>query len=80
VNHSEHSGLRVSVIALLVLGVTGAHWWMPQGQDWFHAVHIFLRKLYLLPVILTAIWFDLRTALLTAGLITLVYVPHVVWQ
>jgi len=38
------AGLRGTMVALLVLSVTVAHWWMPQGQDSFHAVHIALRK------------------------------------
>ncbi|MFQ5495242.1 MAG: hypothetical protein ACE5EX_07650, partial [Phycisphaerae bacterium] len=71
---------RGTIIALLVVAVTGAHWWTPQGHDYLHAIHISLRKLYLLPVVLAAIWFDLRAALLTAGAVTLLYTPHVIWQ
>ncbi len=72
--------LRGAVVALFVVAVTGAHWWTPQGQDYLHAIHIPLRKLYILPVVLAAIWFDLRAALLTAGAVTLLYTPHVIWQ
>ena len=50
------------------------------GEAYLHAIHISLRKLYLLPVVLAAIWFDLRAALLTAGAVTLLYAPHVIWQ
>jgi putative nucleotidyltransferase with HDIG domain len=67
-------------VALLAVAVTAAHSWTPQGQDFLYAIHISLRKLYLLPVVLAAIWFDLRAAMLTAGAVTLLYVPHVVWQ
>ena len=72
--------LRGTVVALLVVAVTAAHGLTPQGQDFLHAIHISLRKLYLLPVVLAAIWFDLRAALLTAGAVTLLYAPHVILQ
>jgi len=75
-----YARLRGPVVVLLVVAVTSAHWWTPQGQDYLHAIHISLRKLYVLPVVLAAIWFDLRAALLTAGAITLLYTPHVIWQ
>jgi len=42
--------------------------------------HILLRKSFLVPVILGAIWFDLRGALLTAAGVTVVFVPHVILQ
>ncbi len=77
---AKYSRLRGMVVALLVLAVTGAHWWTPQGQEYLHAIHISLRKLYLVPVVLAAIWFDFRAALLTAGAVTVLYAPHVIWQ
>ncbi|RJP39946.1 MAG: HD domain-containing protein [Phycisphaerales bacterium] len=76
----RHSRLRHAVVAMLVLAVTAAHWWTPQGEVSLHAVHILLRKLYLLPVVLAAIWFGLRAALLTAAVITILYAPHVILQ
>jgi putative nucleotidyltransferase with HDIG domain len=80
VEDTKHPILRGSIVVLLVVAVTGAHWWTPQGQDYLHAIHISLRKLYLVPLVLAAIWFNLRAALLTAGVITLLYVPHVLLQ
>ncbi len=77
---SIHGRLRASLVVLLIVAVTAAHWWTPQGQDYLLAIHISLRKLYLLPVVLAAIWFNLRAALLTAGAVTLLYAPHVIWQ
>lgn len=77
---SVNSRFRGTVVALLVVAVTAAHWWTPQGQDYLHAIHISLRKLYLFPVVLAAIWFDLRAALLTAAAATVLYTPHVIWQ
>jgi len=77
---TAHARLRGAVVALLVVAVTSAHWWTPQGQDYLHAIHISLRKLYVVPVVLAAIWFNMRAALLTAGAVTLLYAPHVILQ
>lgn len=75
-----HSSLRGAIVVLLVVAVTSAHWWTPVGHDYLHVAHITLRKLYILPVVLAAIWFDLRAALLTAGVVTLFYTPHIILQ
>ncbi len=72
--------LRVVTIVVLVVSVTGAHWSTPMGEEYLHIIHILLRKLYLVPVVLTAIWFNLRAAMLTAGVISLLYTPHIIWQ
>lgn len=71
---------HVAAIACLVLVVTGAHWWTPRGGDYLHVTHVVLRKLYVLPVVLAAVWFNLRGAILAAGIVTALYVPHVVLQ
>jgi len=71
---------RITAIVALILAVSGAHYWTPRGHDWWHVVHMALGKLYVLPVVLTAIWFGLRGALAAALGITLVYVPHIVVQ
>ena len=62
VEGTAHARCRGVVVVLLAVAVTAAHWWTPQGQDYLHATHVLLRKLYLLPVVLAAIWFDLRAA------------------
>jgi len=65
---------------MFVLGVTSAHWWTPRGDGLPHMAHVALRKLYILPVVLAAIWFDLRGSLLTAALSSMLYMPHVILQ
>jgi putative nucleotidyltransferase with HDIG domain len=71
---------HVASIAWLVLLVTSAHWWTPRGGDYLHVTHVVLRKLYILPVVLAAGWFNLRGAIVTAGIVTMLYIPHVVLQ
>ncbi len=71
---------RLVIIALLLLTVGLAHWLTPIEQPFFHAVHVAMRKTFILPVVLGAVWFNLRGALVTAGIASAVYVPHVVMQ
>lgn len=72
--------LRAAIVALLVLAVAAGHWWTPRGDGELHALHVLLRKLFLLPVVLAAIWFNLRGAVSAAGAVTLLYAPHVALQ
>jgi two-component system sensor histidine kinase HydH len=75
-----HAYGRAAVVVLLVLAVTAAHWWTPRDQEFLHALHVALRKLCVLLVVMAAVWFDLRAALITAAGVTLLYAPHVAWQ
>ncbi len=52
--------LRIAVVVALLLAVTSAHWWMPRDGALEHVVHVALRKLYIMPVVLAAVWFNLR--------------------
>lgn len=66
---------------LIVSGL--AHWLIPiesDGGQWYHAIHVLMRKLFILPVILGAIWFNLRGAVLVAAVASLIFVPHVIYQ
>lgn len=72
--------LRIVSIASLVLLVSAAHWWTPRGSGDLHVLHVVLRKLYILPVVMAAIWFDLRGSLLTTCAVAVLYLPHVVFQ
>ena len=71
---------RISVLVLLLLAIAAAHWFTPIDTAHFHGLHLVLRKLFILPVVLAAVWFGLRGTLLSAGAATLLYLPHVVYQ
>jgi HD-GYP domain-containing protein (c-di-GMP phosphodiesterase class II) len=47
-----------------------------------HAAHILLRKLFVVPILLAAIWFGMRGAVLAATSVSLVYLPYtlVAWS
>jgi putative nucleotidyltransferase with HDIG domain len=72
--------LRAAVIALLVLVVAAGHWWTPRGDGGFLALHVLLRKLFLVPVLLAGIWFNVPGALSAAAAVTVLYAPHVILQ
>ncbi len=71
---------RVILIAICITIVTTAHWCTPRDTESLHLLHVVLRKLYILPVVLSAVWFDLRGALVAALAVTVLYVPHVFFQ
>jgi len=87
--HPIHSPLAVSgtsppVRAAIIVGsiilVAAFHWLTPTSHLWPHMLHVLLRKLFILPVVLAAIWFDLKGAVIAAGVISILYVPHVLLQ
>ncbi|MCL4216309.1 MAG: HD domain-containing protein [Candidatus Hydrogenedentes bacterium] len=71
---------RVGIVCLTILLIVIGHLLTPIGGAWLHAVHILLRKLFLLPVILAAAWFGLRGALLAGAAISLIYLPYIWWD
>lgn len=80
VERPEHVRLRWTIVVALVLAVTIAHWCTPREHAYLLAIHVSLRKLYILPVVLAAIWFGFRASLLAAGAISVLYAPHVFIQ
>ena len=66
---------RPAMLVLIVLGVTAGHMSVPVTRQ---VTHDLLVRLYYLPIALGGAWFGLWGGLGTAGLITLVYLPHIV--
>jgi len=58
------------------LAITAAHFATPGTYDWLHDV---LRRLYYIPIIVSAFLFGLRSALLTSAVVSLLYLPHAFW-
>ena len=67
--------LRVAALGAAIALVTIGHFGTPVASQPQHDI---LVRLYYLPIALGGLWFGLRGGLGTAGLITLVYLPHVV--
>jgi putative nucleotidyltransferase with HDIG domain len=68
---------RAWVIALVVLSVASGHFVTPAGLHGWHWLHILLQKLFYLPILMAAAWFGIRGTLLTTGVVSSVFVVHV---
>ncbi|WP_090440902.1 two-component system sensor histidine kinase NtrB [Natronincola peptidivorans] len=64
-----------SLIALLIVIITGFHYLLPTHQ-W--VIHDFLRRLYYLPIILAAFQFRLKGAFIVSILSVVLYAPHLI--
>jgi signal transduction histidine kinase len=72
--HRAH-WIRPAGLCTVILLVTIAHLLTPVGRQIQHDI---LVRLYYLPIALGGLWYGLRGGLGAAGLITLVYLPHVI--
>ena len=72
--HRAH-WVRPAGLVTAILLVTIAHLLTPVGRQIQHDI---LVRLYYLPIALGGLWYGLRGGLGTAGLITLMYLPHVI--
>ncbi len=74
---------KILVLLAMILVITAGHFVTPAsyGQGHlYHWIHILLRKLYILPVVVGAIWFNLPGAMLTAAVISVSFLPVVSLQ
>jgi two-component system sensor histidine kinase HydH len=70
------SGRALCFLWLPVVAVTVAHFTTPGESTWLHDI---FRRLYYIPIIVGAFLFGLRGALLTSGVVTVLYLPHAFW-
>lgn len=68
--------LRPAILVAAIVIVTIGHLLTPLDRQVQHDI---LVRLYYLPIVLGGLWYGLRGGLGTAGLITLVYLPHVLF-
>jgi two-component system sensor histidine kinase HydH len=69
--------LKIGTLILLVAVVTALHYGTATSEAHWHEVY---KTLYFIPIILAAFWFDLTGAVVTSLGISLVYLPHVIFQ
>jgi two-component system, NtrC family, sensor histidine kinase HydH len=71
--------LRISLIVLLVAGITFLHYSTHKGPYYYL---VFYGELYFLPIVLAGFWFGIRAALAASIGITVCYTPYIVlhWQ
>ena len=69
--------LKIGTLVILIAIVTYLHYSTSTALPYWHEV---FKTLYFIPIILTAFWFDLLGALITSLSISLIYLPHVIFQ
>lgn len=81
-NQRRKAYLRIALISVLLLAIAASHWYVPPVNETWHAVHIVLRKLFIVPVVLGAVYFGLRGAVVFAASSTILYIPYALlaWQ
>lgn len=77
INERKSVSRHIAVVGLALIAVTALHWLTPVQPGAEHMVHIVLRKLFVVPVLLAAVWFGLGGAVVTATITTAVYLPYV---
>ncbi len=70
--YKEVAALLVSIFAITIV-----HYTTRLDTHSFHAVHLFFRALYVVPLICAAYWYRFRGGLVAFLLVTAVYLPHI---
>lgn len=76
-NRQWYLSWQLWLIVVLVLLVTVSHYSTATQHAPFHDIY---RRLYYLPIVFGGIWYGLRGGLMTAAAVSLLYLPHVLWQ
>lgn len=72
--------MRWVAVGGLLLAVGLSHWLTPVDQPILHGIHVVMRKMLMVPVVLSAMWWGIRGAWGAASCATLIYLPHVIMQ
>lgn len=67
---------RVIILTVLTGIIALFHYLTPVEPHYYHKIHIVLRKLYFLPPVISAAWFGLRGACITAFAVSLLFILH----
>lgn len=68
---------RLLLVISLILLVTVLHYLTSTLHAPFHDIY---RRLYYLPIVLGGVWFGLRGGLFVAVAVSVLYLPHMLWQ
>lgn len=73
---------QIITLCLLIVIVGFSHATTPvlSSSHFVHTLHVILRKLFLVPILLGAIWFEMRGAIIVAAIVSVVYLPHIFVQ
>lgn len=68
---------RLTLISSFIIGISLLHYLTPLRLPMLHDI---FQRLYYIPIILAAFWFGLRGGLASAIAVSILYVPHVMYQ
>ena len=68
---------QVAALAVSIFAITIVHYTTRLDTHAFHAVHLFFRVLYVVPLICAAYWYPFRGGLFVSLLVIAVYLPHI---
>ncbi len=68
---------KILTILALLGAITVLHYQTTIHAENYHDIY---RRLYYIPIILGGLWFRIRGGVITAGLASLIYLPHVLFQ
>lgn len=69
--------LRIAIIVVMVTVITVLHYVTNIHDARMHDIY---RRLYYLPIVLSGLWFGLRGGLVTALSVSVLFIPHVIFQ
>jgi len=70
---------KITVLALFIICVSLFHYSTSTIHK-YHGLHEIYRRLYYVPIILSAFWFGLKGGISCAIVVSLFYLPHVIYQ
>ena len=70
---------KITVLALFVIGVSIFHY-ITGTTHKYHGLHEIYRRLYYIPIILSAFWFGIKGGIFCAVAVSFFYLPHVMYQ
>ncbi|MFV1976506.1 MAG: nitrogen regulation protein NR(II) [Candidatus Scalindua sp.] len=70
---------KITFLVLFVILVSLFHYITGTGHK-YHALHEIYRRLYYVPIILSAFWFGMKGGIFSAVIVSFFYLPHVIYQ
>ncbi len=74
---NRQEGMHLLIIGVLIITISVLHYSTPTSKLPFHLLYM---QSYFIPIILGAFWFGVRGGLGTALVVSLIYLPHIMFQ
>ncbi len=74
---NRQKGMHLLIVGVLIITISVLHYSTPTSKLPFHLLYM---QAYFIPIILGAFWFGLRGGLGSALVISVIYLPHIMFQ